>query len=106
MPYVKWGSGFFIASCSFIGVYIGYHSGSTFVALASFCMGMAAGYFILAGIAAIFCSCPKCGQIWWSNISVFGPGYLTFSAELETTGIETETLKCRNCKLDLRKYLR
>jgi len=105
MPIIKWGGMFFIAAFSFLGVLIGYQSGNALVALLSFFIGMMVGYFTLFGISAIFCSCPKCGEMWRSPIAFWGPGILTFVADLEMHEIETESLKCRNCKLNLRKYL-
>ena len=63
--------------------------------------GSIAVYFV--GIK--FCRCPKCGQYWWSPISM-GIGWLSMITQAEIGPDETKTYTCRNCGLEIGPHLR
>jgi hypothetical protein len=64
--------------------------------------------FLVLSWAALFVAgyslarCPKCGQVWWSWLALLtiAPWWLVLmgSAEMDD---ETESLKCRKCKLEI-----
>jgi hypothetical protein len=56
---------------------------------------------ILFGFGYASARCPRCGQVWWSNLSLltFAP-WAGLGANAES-GDETETFVCRKCRLDL-----
>jgi predicted nucleic-acid-binding Zn-ribbon protein len=49
--------------------------------------------------------CPKCGQYWWSSISM-GMGWLSMMMQVEIGPDETETYTCRKCGLEIGPHLR
>jgi hypothetical protein len=69
-------------------------------------LGFFTGFLFVVFMAFMFCNCPKCGQTWWSFPSLLGFGIFSLSMHLESGGDETETLKCRRCKLELGAYLK
>jgi hypothetical protein len=52
-----------------------------------------------------FCRCPKCGQHWWSPISL-GMGWLSVMMYAEIGDDETESYRCRKCGLEIGPCLR
>jgi hypothetical protein len=57
-------------------------------------------------MAFMFCTCPRCSQVWWSFPSMLGFGVFSLCMHIESGGDETGTLKCRRCKLELGPYLK
>jgi predicted RNA-binding Zn-ribbon protein involved in translation (DUF1610 family) len=63
------------------------------------------GSVIVYVIGIQFCRCPKCGQHWWSPISL-GIGWLSLMMYAEMGDDETDTYRCRNCGMAIGPYLR
>jgi len=62
------------------------------------------GCIIAYFIGIQFCRCPKCGQSWWSPISM-GMGWLSLIMYTEMDGDETDSFRCRNCGLEIGPHL-
>jgi hypothetical protein len=61
---------------------------------------------ILFGLGAALARCPRCGQVWWSRMTMvtFTPWSAIVNRILDPG--ETESLVCRNCYLDIGVGLR
>jgi hypothetical protein len=107
MKFLKWfGVISVLGVCGFsfvLALFVTHSEGLAF--LAAF-LGIFGGMITLFCLAMFFCYCPNCGQHWWSFFSFLGFGMYSLAAHFESGGDETETYKCRRCKLELGPYLR
>jgi len=76
----------------------------------SICFVIGSFIGILASVAVYFvgiqfCRCPKCGQHWWSPLSL-GFGWWTLMDSINAGGDETDTFKCRKCGLEIGPHLK
>jgi hypothetical protein len=94
--FMKWGAPFLTGIIALVAILVG-------VMLAWF-WGVAV--FAISWVALLvvgysLARCPRCGQVWWSVLAVFGLSAVIESAARGTQEDETESFVCRRCRLDI-----
>ena len=99
--FMKWGASLVTGVVALVAVLVGI--------MVAWFWGVAVFVILWGALLAVgysFARCPRCGQVWWSVLAVFGLSAVIESAARGTPEDETESLVCRRCRLDLGLGLR
>lgn len=99
--FMKWGAPLVTGVITLVAIFVGMMV-AWFWGVAVFAISW--GALLVVGYS--FARCPRCGQVWWSLLAVFGLSAVMESAARGTQEDETESLVCRRCRLDIGLGLR